>query len=55
VTGTGVAFLGPLGTFCEQALRSVPAADLDAALGAPAGELVPAASTTAALDAVRAG
>lgn len=55
MTGAGVAFLGPLGTFCEQALRSVPAADLDAALDAPAGELVPAASTTAALDAVRAG
>lgn len=40
-----IAFLGPYGTFCEQALRSL---HLDAALR-------PAASTTAALDVLRAG
>ena len=40
-----IAFLGPYGTFCEQALRSLR---LDAALR-------PAASTTAALDVLRAG
>ncbi|MFC5062746.1 prephenate dehydratase [Actinomycetospora atypica] len=40
-----IAFLGPYGTFCEQALRSL---HLDA-------ELRPAASTTAALDVLRAG
>ena len=43
-----VAYLGPPGTFCEQALRSVPDLLADATP-------VPAASTTAALDAVRAG
>lgn len=40
-----IAFLGPYGTFCEQALRSL---HLDAALR-------PVASTTAALDVLRAG
>lgn len=50
-----VAFLGPPGTFCEQALRALDAADLAIALGAGAPEPTPATSTTAALDAVRAG
>ncbi len=45
--GVRIAYLGPPGTFCEQALRSA---------GPAAGtELVPAASTTAALDTLRAG
>lgn len=62
-----MAFLGPHGTFCEQALHTL---DLSAALGLPGSDplhpgtghpgpgqpaTVPAASTTAALDAVRAG
>lgn len=58
MSGPSVAFLGPHGTFCEQALRGLDADDLAAAVGAPPGvvpEPVPAASTTAALDAVRAG
>ena len=33
MTGLRVAFLGPHGTFCEQALRTLTPADLDAALG----------------------
>ena len=41
-----IAYLGPPGTFCEQALRTQDVAG---------AELVPAASTTAALDALRAG
>lgn len=40
-------FLGPAGTFTEAALRTVPSADR--------GELLPYASVSAALDAVRAG
>lgn len=57
-TAPSVAFLGPYGTFCEQALRSLDAAELAAAVDAGPGvvpEPVPAASTTAALDAARAG
>lgn len=52
-----VAFLGPHGTFCEQALRGVEPADLAAALGVGSGpvDLVPATSSTLALDLVRAG
>lgn len=51
-----VAFLGPHGTFCEQALRGHDPVDLATAVGAGGGvELVPAPSTTAALDAVRRG
>lgn len=41
------AYLGPEGTFTEQALRTLPAAD--------SAELVPEATVTAALDAVRSG
>lgn len=41
-----IAYLGPPGTFCEQALRGTDPTD---------AALVPAPSTTAALDAVRAG
>ena len=56
MTALRVAFLGPLGTFCEQALRRVPDADLALALGGTDGTvLVPALSTTSALDAVRRG
>jgi prephenate dehydratase len=47
-----VAFLGPHGTFCEQALRSLVEAPGSAFAGA---HLRPAASTTAALDLLRAG
>jgi prephenate dehydratase len=50
-----VAFLGPHGTFCEQALRGLTPDTLGDALGDPEPALVPLASTTAALDAVRAG
>jgi prephenate dehydratase len=50
-----VAFLGPHGTFCEQALRTLGPGDLDDALGDPEPALRPLPSTTAALDAVRAG
>ena len=50
-----VAFLGPPGTFCEQALRSIDAATLAEVLGAADPEHRPFASTTAALDAVRSG
>ena len=54
-----VAFLGPHGTFCEQALRTLDPGDLDSALGRAPGDpepaLRPLPSTTAALDAVRAG
>ena len=51
-----VAFLGPYGTFSEQALRSLSGAELAAAAGTEEPpEPVPAASTTAALDAVRDG
>ncbi|HEY0773085.1 MAG TPA: prephenate dehydratase domain-containing protein, partial [Nocardioidaceae bacterium] len=39
------AYLGPEGTFTEQALRSVPAA--------ARAELLPCATVTLALDAVR--
>ncbi|CAA9364909.1 MAG: Prephenate dehydratase [uncultured Nocardioidaceae bacterium] len=41
------AYLGPEGTFTEQALRTLPAAER--------AELVPQATVTAALDAVRSG
>jgi prephenate dehydratase len=44
---TRYAFLGPAGTFTEQALRSLP--------GTAEAELVPCATVTVALDAVRAG
>jgi prephenate dehydratase len=50
-----VAFLGPHGTFCEQALRSLTPDVLGDALGDPEPSLHPWSSTTAALDAVRAG
>ena len=46
-----IAYLGPPGTFCEQALRSAD----PGAWGLPGAGAVPAASTTAALDAVRSG
>lgn len=42
---TRYAYLGPEGTFCEQALRSLP--------GTERAELQPSASVTVALDAVR--
>ena len=41
------AYLGPAGTFTEQALRSLPGTDV--------ADLVPCATVTVALDAVRAG
>ena len=47
-----VAFLGPPGTFCEQALRSIDAATLAEVLGVADAAPHSAASTTAALDAV---
>ncbi|MDD7922560.1 prephenate dehydratase [Actinomycetospora chibensis] len=50
-----VAFLGPHGTFCEQALRTLTPADLDAALGDAEPSEHPLSSTTAVLDAVRRG
>ncbi|MDD7932607.1 prephenate dehydratase [Actinomycetospora straminea] len=50
-----VAFLGPHGTFCEQALRTLPPDVLGEALGDPEPSLHPLASTTAALDAARDG
>ena len=50
-----VAFLGPPGTFCEQALRSLDAATLTEVLGVADTAPHPAATTTAALDAVRSG
>jgi prephenate dehydratase len=50
--GPGVAYLGPPGTFCEQALRGVVEAPGSALADAV---LRPAASTTAALDLLRAG
>jgi prephenate dehydratase len=52
VTAPEVAYLGPPGTFCEQALRSLVEAPASAFAGAA---LRPAASTTAALDLLRAG
>ena len=55
MTGLRVAFLGPHGTFCEQALRTLTPADLDAALGDAEPSEHPLSSTTAALDAVRRG
>jgi len=55
VTGLRVAFLGPLGTFCEQALRTLTPGDLDAALGDPEPSVHPLSSTTAVLDALRRG
>ena len=55
VTGLRVAFLGPHGTFCEQALRTLTPADLDAALGDAEPSEHPLSSTTAVLDAVRRG
>ena len=55
VTGLRVAFLGPHGTFCEQALRTLTPADLDAALGDAEPSELPLSSTTAVLDAVRRG
>lgn len=50
-----VAFLGPPGTFCEQALRSIDAATLAECLGVADAQPWSASSTTAALDAVRSG
>ena len=47
MTATRIAYLGPQGTFCEAALLTMPEA-------AEAGH-VPAVSTQAAIDAVRAG
>jgi prephenate dehydratase len=44
---TRYAYLGPAGTFTEQALRSLP--------GTAEADLVPCATVTVALDAVRAG
>lgn len=55
VGATRIAFLGPRGTFCEQALRSLTPGQARAAGLDPDAETVPAASTTAALDAVRRG
>ena len=55
MTGKRVAFLGPHGTFCEQALRTLTPEILASSLDDAEPALVPAASTTAALDAVRAG
>jgi prephenate dehydratase len=55
VTGLRVAFLGPHGTFCEQALRTLTSADLDAALGDAEPSEHPLSSTTGVLDAVRRG
>jgi prephenate dehydratase len=55
VTGLRVAFLGPHGTFCEQALRTLTPADLDAALGDAEPSEHPLSSTTGVLDAVRRG
>jgi prephenate dehydratase len=52
VTAPDIAFLGPHGTFCEQALRSLVEAPGSALA---ASRLRPAASTTAALDLLRAG
>jgi prephenate dehydratase len=52
VTAPDIAFLGPLGTFCEQALRTLVEAPGSALAGS---RLRPAASTTAALDLLRAG
>jgi prephenate dehydratase len=52
VTAPDIAFLGPPGTFCEQALRSLVEAPGSALAGS---RLRPAASTTAALDLLRAG
>ncbi|WP_285652708.1 prephenate dehydratase [Actinomycetospora sp. NBRC 106375] len=50
-----VAFLGPHGTFCEQALRTLTPAVLGDALGDPEPATFPLPSTTLALDAVRRG
>lgn len=50
-----VAFLGPPGTFCEQALRSIDTATLADVLGVADAAPHSAATTTAALDAVRSG
>src|ERR1043165_6383070 len=47
VPPTRFVYLGPEGTFSEQALRTVPAADR--------GVLIPARSVPEALDALRAG
>jgi prephenate dehydratase len=55
VTHPLVAFLGPPGTFSEQALRSIDAATLAEVLGVAGAVPHSAASTTAALDAVRSG
>lgn len=52
MTAPDIAFLGPHGTFCEQALRSLVEAPGSALTGS---RLRPAASTTAALDLLRAG
>lgn len=52
MTAPDIAFLGPHGTFCEQALRSLVEAPGSALAGS---RLRPAASTTAALDLLRAG
>ncbi len=52
MTAPDIAFLGPHGTFCEQALRTLVEAPGSAFADA---FLRPAASTTAALDLLRAG
>lgn len=52
MTAPDIAFLGPHGTFCEQALRSLVEAPGSALADS---RLRPAASTTAALDLLRAG